>query len=49
MIKTNGALRQHQARVQRQQDIELAIIIAASIAISSVFIGFGVISAVMGA
>lgn len=48
-MKTNGALRQHQARVQRQQDIELAIIITASIAISTVFVGFGVISAIMGA
>ena len=46
--KQNGALKRHQAKVQRQQDIELAIIITASISISSVFVGFGVISAVIG-
>jgi fructose-specific component phosphotransferase system IIB-like protein len=44
----NKALKRHHENVQRQQDIELAIIITASIAISSVFVGFGVISAVMG-
>jgi hypothetical protein len=48
-MKTNEALKRHHENVQRQQNIELAIIIAASIAISSVFVGFGVISAVMGA
>ena len=44
----NKALKRHHENVQRQQNLELAIIITASIAIGSVFVGFGVISAVMG-
>jgi len=46
--KQNGALKRHHENVQRQQDIELAIIITASAALGSVFVGFGLISAVMG-
>lgn len=44
----NKALKRHHERIARQESVELAIVITASIAASSVFIGFGLISAVMG-
>ena len=48
MKKQNGALKRHHENIKRQQDIELAIIITASAALGTEFIGFGLIAAVVG-